>query len=91
MWPLPWNVYGGKVENARALLQGGANVNVVFHKMGDKETMVTVLDVVYYVLDQYDHDESLRSNPQLQKHYEMKDLLLEYGAKQYKDLEETEL
>jgi ankyrin repeat protein len=90
MHPLSWNVYGGHVETARALLEGGANVNLDVDYMIRPTEKVTVLDLVLSLLQGYDnHDEKYKDDPAVGKHFRMRDLLLEFGAKQFKDLEEA--
>jgi Ankyrin repeats (3 copies) len=96
MTPLSWNVFGGHVENARVLLEAGAKVNLDFDHMikggGEK---ITALDILYiHTLEGLeDTAEDMSEHPEYKKHYEMRDLLLEYGAKRYADLvkEEQEL
>jgi ankyrin repeat protein len=86
MHPLSWNVYGGHVETARALLEGGANVNLDIDHMTEK---VTVLDLVLDMLQGYagEDEEKYKDNPTVGKQFLMRDLLLEFGAKQFKDLD----
>jgi hypothetical protein len=92
MHPLSWNVYGGHVETARALLQGGADVNLDIDHMIRPTEKVTVLDLVLAMLQGYDEDGDEEKYKQQQedsaigKHFRMRDLLLEFGAKRYKDL-----
>lgn len=87
MNPLSWNVYGGHIETARTLLEGGANVNLDFDHMIRPTEKVTVLDIVASVLQGHEDTEENRSNPAIGNHFQMQDLLLEFGAKRYKDLE----
>jgi len=87
MTPLSWNVYGGHVETARALLEGGADVNMDFDSMMNPEETVTVLDVLYDFILAVGKDEKTDPNdPHYGKYHKMKDLLLEYGAMRYKDV-----
>jgi hypothetical protein len=89
MHPLSWNVYGGHVETARALLQGGADVNLDIDHMIRPTEKVTVLDLVLAMLQGYEGDEEKykqQEDSAIGKHFRMRDLLLEFGAKRYKDL-----
>jgi hypothetical protein len=92
MHPLSWNVYGGHVETARALLEGGANVNLDIDHMIRPTEKVTVLDLVLAMLQGYDgeDEEKYKDNPTVGKQFLMRDLLLEFGAKQFKDLDTNE-
>ncbi|CAJ1931708.1 unnamed protein product [Cylindrotheca closterium] len=56
MHPLSWNVFGGHVENARLLLENGADVNADFDSMVDKVHSVTVTDVALQLQDVEDGD-----------------------------------
>ena len=56
MHPLSWNVFGGHVENVRVLLENGADVNVDFDSMVDKEQSVTATDVALQLADVEDGD-----------------------------------
>lgn len=87
MHPLSWNIYGGHVETARVLLKGGANVNLDVDHMIRPTEKVTVFDIVTSVLEGHDDTKENRNNPTLGKHFRMRDLLLEFGAKHFKDLE----
>lgn len=94
MTPLSWNVFGGHVENAKLLLEAGADVNMDFdHLTKGGNEMVTVLDILYMnMLDQFEgSDEDMTEHPHYKMHYEMRDLLLEYGAKRYRDVTKEEL
>jgi hypothetical protein len=75
MPPLAWNVYGGHVDVAKVLLQGGANVNLDFDDMSSPKQPVTALDVCLQLVQ----TDAARFEPLLQ-------LLLEYGAKTYGQL-----
>ena len=75
MPPLAWNVYGGHVDAAKVLLQGGADVNLDFDDMSSPKQPVTVLDVCLQLVE----TDATRFEPLLQ-------LLLEYGAKTYRQL-----
>ena len=87
MTPLSWNVFGGHVETAKALLEGGADPNMDMDDMKDQSQKVTVLDILHKnVLHQYEDNEKNRNDPNIGKHFEMYDLLMEYGAKYHKDL-----
>jgi hypothetical protein len=77
MHPLSWNVYGGHVETATILLEGGADVNLDVDDMYNPSQPVTVLDLIEYTLD-VDHIDK--------RFQQVKDLLLKFGAKRYKDL-----
>ena len=92
MTPLSWNVYGGHVETARALLEGGADVNMDFDNMMNPEEAVTVLDILYDVILGDGNDETKDpDDPHYGKYHKMKDLLLEYGAMRYKDVVASKL
>lgn len=87
MTPLSWNVYGGHVETARALLEGGADVNMDFDSMMNRAEAVTVLDILYDVILAVGKDEKTDpDDPHYGKYHKMKHLLLEYGAKRHKDV-----
>jgi hypothetical protein len=77
MHPLSWNVYGGHLETAAVLLEGGADVNLDVDGMYNPGQPVTVLDLIEYTLD-VDHIDK--------RFQQVKDLLLKFGAKRYKDL-----
>jgi ankyrin repeat protein len=77
MHPLSWNVYGGHLETATVLLEGGADVNLDVDDMYNPSQPVTVLDLIEYTLDVGHIDKRFQ---------EVKDLLLKFGAKRYKDL-----
>jgi len=76
MHPLSWNVYGGHVETAAVLLEHGAAVNADIDNMYTKGQKVTPLDLV----------EEFTSAHVDENFHKMKELLLKYGAKRYKDL-----
>lgn len=81
MHPLAWNVYGGHVENVRVLLEEGrAEVNLDYDDA--KGSPITVLDTVLDIAT-----DDMRDKPGLERFYELKELLLKHGAKQYKDLQ----
>jgi ankyrin repeat protein len=77
MHPLSWNVYGGHVETAAVLLEGGADVNLDVDNMYDPSQPATVLDLIEFIVDVDQIDE---------RFHQLKALLLKYGAKRYKDL-----
>jgi hypothetical protein len=77
MHPLSWNVYGGHLETATVLLEGGADVNLDVDDMYNPGQVVTVLDWIEHTLD-VDHIDK--------RFQQVKDLLLKFGAKRYKDL-----
>ena len=77
MHPLSWNVYGGHLETAAILLEGGADVNLDVDNMYNPSQPVTVLDLIEYTLDVGHIDKRFQ---------QVKDLLLRFGAKRYKDL-----
>jgi hypothetical protein len=77
MHPLSWNVYGGHLETAAVLLEGGADVNLDVDDMYNPGQPVTVLDLIEYTLDVGHIDKRFQ---------QVKDLLLKFGAKRYKDL-----
>eukprot|EP00546_Thalassionema_frauenfeldii_P014210 CAMPEP_0178911948 /NCGR_PEP_ID=MMETSP0786-20121207/9983_1 /TAXON_ID=186022 /ORGANISM="Thalassionema frauenfeldii, Strain CCMP 1798" /LENGTH=200 /DNA_ID=CAMNT_0020584461 /DNA_START=138 /DNA_END=740 /DNA_ORIENTATION=+ len=76
MHPLSWNVYGGHVETAQVLLEKGANVNLDFDSMGQPPTKVTALDICTQIMENNDAEMFVK----------MKELLLQYGAKLYSEL-----
>jgi ankyrin repeat protein len=78
MHPLSWNVYGGHLESVAVLLEGGADVNLDVDNMYDPSQAVTVLDLIENILD-VDHIDK--------RFQQVKDLLLKFGAKRYKDLQ----
>jgi len=78
MHPLSWNVYSNHVDNARLLLEAGADVNADFDlKLGKSEIkVVTSLDIVNMIKgDSDDFDQMLT-------------LLRKYGAKTMSELEQ---
>ena len=95
MTPLSWNVYGGHVDTVRALLEGGADVNLDFDSMMDPEQSVTVLDILEAFVLNLDKPDALGNNkndpddPHYGKYHKVREVLLEYGAKRYKDVEEA--
>jgi len=87
MTPLSWNVYGGHVDTAKALLEAGANVNLDFDNMMKPDETVTVLDILYDVILSVGRDEKTDpDDPHYGKYLKMKELLLENGAKRWKDV-----
>jgi Ankyrin repeat len=80
MPPLSWNVYGNHVDNARLLLEHGADVNMDFDLQVDAQTKqpVTVLDIIDRLSDYGKHSDF----------DDMKALLLKHGAKTFKELQE---
>jgi len=95
MTPLSWNVYGGHADTVRALLEGGADVNLDFDSMMDPEQSVTALDVLEAFVLNLDKPDALGNNKNdpNDKHYgkyhKVREVLLEYGAKRYNDLGEA--
>jgi ankyrin repeat protein len=83
MHPLSWNVYGGHYENIEVLVvEFKAGVN---HDFDDsKGKPITCLDTVLNTLSS--EDKSKPDDEYYGKFRRIKDLLLMYGAKQYKDL-----
>lgn len=82
MHPLSWNVYGGHVENARVLLEvGQADVNSDYDDSNGKP--ITVMDTILEIVP----DDSEQDDPSMERFYKMKELLLQHGAKRYKDLQ----
>lgn len=87
MTPLSWNVFGGHVENARVLLEAGADVNMDFDRMTKEgKEAVTVLDILYSYINTMVGEEDMEENPHHKIHFEMRNLVLQYGAKRYNDL-----
>lgn len=98
MTPLSWNVYGGHVENARVLLEAGADVNMDFdHTIKGGEEMVTVLDLIYIntpnMPEKFEDTAAadMTEHHRYKQYYEMRDLLLEYGARRYADLAKDDM
>lgn len=103
MTPLSWNVYGNHIENVHLLLQAGAIVNLDFDYMVDGTLQkVTVFDLLLYIHSDIGlenstetADETNTSNKNQdelinqQKARSMRDLLLQYGAKRYSDLDQV--
>jgi ankyrin repeat protein len=92
MTPLSWNVYGNHIENVKLLLDAGANVNLDFDYMTNDGTYdkFTVLDLLYLVGNFHDNTTSHvdeDDNTHQQTQYVIRDLLLQYGAKRYKELD----
>lgn len=82
--PLSWLVLGGHVEAARLLMDNGADVNAdIDWPSRGVESKATVLDVLMDIMPKQPNIQI----PEIKKYYEMKELLLEYGAKTYSDLE----
>jgi hypothetical protein len=87
MHPLAWNVLNGHLDSARALLVGGADANLDIDHMVRNTERVTVLDIVLELLQDTEQDEAThRNDPTIGKYFPMRDLLLEFGAKQYREL-----
>lgn len=90
MTPLAWNVYGKHVSNVKLLLEAGADVNLDFdYTDNGRKIAVTVLDLLYIIETFNDNDAtSSGSNDTAvdRSHYNMRDLLLQYGAKRYHDI-----
>ena len=77
MHPLSWNVYGNHYDNAKLLLEAGADVNADFDLvLGGEENLevVTVLDIVQRMEENSGSFEKIEA------------LLLEHGAKTMADL-----
>jgi Ankyrin repeats (3 copies) len=94
MTPLSWNVYGGHVETAQALLEAGAHVNMDFDHMtstGELE-LLTALDLLYSNMpDSAATGKDTGQDEYYKKQADMRDLLLKHGAKQYFELAEASL
>lgn len=83
MHPLSWNVYGGHYDNIEVLVvEYKADVNLDFDDSKGKP--ITCLDTVLTTLSS--EDKSKPDDEYYGKFRRIKDLLLMYGAKQYKDL-----
>jgi Ankyrin repeats (3 copies) len=92
MTPLSWNVYGGHVETARALLEAGGNVNMDFDHMtstGELE-LFTALDLLYSNMPASTGKDT-GQDTYYKKQADMRDLLLKHGAKQYFEIAATNL
>lgn len=82
MHALSWHVFGGHAESVKILLEHGADPNVLIDNIGDEKERVTVLDMLEQLLE-----EEGDSNPDEVKPFlEMKELLLEHGAKKRDEL-----
>lgn len=87
MHPLSWNVYGGYHENVRALLDGGADINLDFDDMGDNPKKMTVLDVSTRLMEGEEETPSEGDTKEMTSPYQITHkLLLERGAKHYATL-----
>jgi len=88
MTPLTWNVYGGHVENARLLLEHGADVNIDIDwpNSDNADKIATPLDMILEILPTSRDHQPDEVPPELEKYYNMKILLEENGAKRYADL-----
>jgi ankyrin repeat protein len=91
MAPLSWNVYGKHVTNVRLLLEAGADVNLDFDYMDNgKKVVVTALDLLY-IIDTFSDGDTISDEPNDtagdRTHYDMRDLLLLYGAKRYQNIQ----
>ena len=84
MHPLSWNIFHGHVTNVQLLLQAGANVNLDFDHMITQQP-VTVLDV----LDEIIHNTKQQGQVVDDKYWQLKQILLEAGAKPYAELVST--
>jgi ankyrin repeat protein len=83
MHPLSWNVYGGHYDNIEVLVvEYKADVNLDFDDSKGKP--ITCLDTVLNTLSS--EDKSKPDDEYYGKFRRIKDLLLMYGAKQYKDM-----
>lgn len=88
MTPLSWNVYGKHLPNIKLLLEAGADVNLDFDYIDNgKKVVVTVLDLLYIVESFPDGDAKSdeTDNHMDRTHFEVRDMLLQYGAKRYQD------
>ena len=77
MHPLSWNIYGGHFANVKLLLDYGADVNLDFDSMMDKNQAVTALDVVMALKRNEAGDERFSN---------LESLLRAHGAKMYEEL-----
>ena len=92
MHPLSWNVYAGHVDTAKVLLEHGADPNLDFDGPATDQarsdnsvpqlTSITVMDVILQMLA---HDET-RKDPNMKRFRDMKELLVKYNAKTYREL-----
>lgn len=96
MHPLSWNVYGGHVDTARVLLEHGADVNLDVDWMRGRHQqydVATPLDLLLDILPTTTDDattaqrKTTTDRPELDRFFRMKDLLLEFGAMTYSDLQ----
>lgn len=77
MHPLSWNVYGGHVENAKLLLENGADINAHFDSMVDSDQSVTVTDVALKLVEVEEGD---------QRYEKMLSLLRSHGGKTMEEM-----
>ena len=82
MHPLSWNVYAGHVPASKVLLEHGADVNLPYDDLGNDGTQVTVWDTLSKFLET-----APEGSPQAERYFKMKELLTQYGAKSFADLE----
>ena len=85
MHPLSWNVYGGHVEAVKVLLNNGADVNLDYDDPAYDGTKITVLDTVQTMLDSREEKDA-EKEAFFQRFEQIKEMLLEKGAKKYSDL-----
>jgi ankyrin repeat protein len=86
--PLSWHVLEGKYASTKALLQGGADPNVPTRALTTQpDSMETVLDIVLGLLRSDIQGEDEPEDIDVEPYYDLKDLLLEFGAKRYQDLQ----
>jgi ankyrin repeat protein len=90
MTPLSWNVFGGHLETAKALLDGGAQVNLDVDTTanGNGLRKVTVLDIVEMITPEPPHPD-MKPSPKVKKFIDLKAMLIKYGAKKYEALVEN--
>jgi ankyrin repeat protein len=85
--PLSWHVLEGMHASTKALLQGGADPNVPIGSLTQPDTMETVLDIVLGLLRSESQGEDNPEDIDVEPYHDLKDLLVEFGAKRYQDLE----
>ena len=81
MHALSWHIFGGHMESAKLLLSHGADPNQPMDSIMERGKTVTVLDLLEQLLD-----EEEPGTPEMEPFIEMRELLLEHGAKHHEEL-----
>lgn len=90
MTPLTWHAFGGRTETVRALLQHGADPNIAVQAseaLGG--TRLAPLDVVLSFIYEDMHGEG-QAGKDYEPYYEIQELLDEYGAKRYQQMQSSQ-